>query len=136
MSTIIDWPALLEAAEQASQCAYAPYSKFRVGAALLGADGRIFVGCNVENASFGLTICAERTAVFSAVAAGVQRFVALALITSAQSPVAPCGACRQVLIEFQPSFPVQCYGRDGSIYSCTSESLLPHAFGNSDFRQA
>ena len=133
MTTNIDWPALHSAAERVSLHAYAPYSKFQVGAALLCEDGRVFTGCNVENASFGLSLCAERNAVFSAIAANARRFVALVLVTSSQLPVAPCGACRQVLVEFPPSFPVQCHGRDGSAYSCTSAELLPHAFGAADF---
>jgi cytidine deaminase len=134
-STAIDWLALHSAAERVSQHAYAPYSNFHVGAALLCEDGRVFTGCNVENASFGLSLCAERNAVFSAVAANARRFVALLLVTSSQAPVAPCGACRQVLVEFPPSFPVRCYGQDGSEYSCTSAELLPHAFGRNDFHR-
>jgi cytidine deaminase len=134
MSQEPDWEALRAAAEAVSQRAYAPYSKFHVGAALLAEDGRLFAGCNVENASFGLSICAERNAVFTAVANGAQCFVALALVSSAQSPVTPCGACRQVLCEFAPSFPIRCYGRDGSQFTTQSGALLPHAFVSSDFR--
>ena len=135
MSDPLDWRALRAAAEAVSQRAYAPYSKFQVGAALLSSDGRVFTGCNVENASFGLTICAERNAVFAAVAAGAQRFVALALVSSAQNPVTPCGACRQVLCEFAPSFALRCYGRDGSEFATTSAALLPDAFISSDFHK-
>jgi cytidine deaminase len=90
---------LFRLAAKAAEAAYAPYSKFRVGAALLGADGRIFTGCNVENRSFGLTICAERNAVFQGVAQGCRSFVALAIATP-DGPAGPCGACRQVLSEF------------------------------------
>ena len=136
MSANIDWLALRAAAEHVAQHAYAPYSKFQVGAALLSDDGRIFTGCNVENASFGLTICAERNAVFSAVAANARRFRALALVTSSPRPVAPCGACRQVLIEFPPNFALRCYGQDGSELDSTSGALLPHAFGSEDFKQS
>ena len=90
---------LLAAAQAARRHAYAPYSKFRVGAAVLAVDGKIFTGCNVENASYGLTICAERVAVTNAVSAGCRRFQAVAIVApSARST--PCGACRQVLAEF------------------------------------
>ncbi len=95
---------LVAQARQARTHAYAPYSRFAVGAAVLAADGRIFSGCNVENASFGLTICAERNAVAAAVCAG-QRPLAVAVVTE-KGGVAPCGACRQVLAEFSPDMPV------------------------------
>jgi cytidine deaminase len=129
----IDWPALRLAAEAARAHAHAPYSKFQVGAALWTADGRIFAGCNVENASFGLTICAERNAVFAAVAAGVRAFSALAIVSSGDKPVTPCGACRQVLTEFGVSFPVRCYGNDGSELEHTTSELLPFGFSSRDF---
>jgi cytidine deaminase len=93
--------ALFALARRAAEAAYAPYSKFRVGAALLGADGRIFTGCNVENRSFGLTICAERSAAVQGVSQGCRSFLALAIATpDSREPVGPCGACRQVLSEF------------------------------------
>jgi cytidine deaminase len=91
---------LLRAAARAAKNAHAPYSKFRVGAALLSADGEIVTGCNVENASYGLTICAERNAVFAAVACGQTRFKAVAVVASGDPMPYPCGACRQVLAEF------------------------------------
>lgn len=96
----MDWNDLVGAAWEARNSAYAPYSNFAVGAALLAADGRIFVGCNVENISYGLTNCAERVAIGAAVAAGVREFVAVAVVADTAVPISPCGACRQVLAEF------------------------------------
>jgi cytidine deaminase len=91
---------LLEVAAKAAKAAYAPYSEYRVGAALLCADGEVFTGCNVENASYGLTNCAERASVFSAIAAGRKDFVAMAVVAEGAGMPYPCGACRQVLSEF------------------------------------
>lgn len=126
----IDWDALHRAALVVRARAYAPYSKFSVGAALLGTDGRVFAGCNVENASYGLCICAERNAVFAAVANGTRSFRAIAIVSSAQVPVTPCGACRQVLAEFTPSFEVRCYGENGTEQHYTTAGLLPAAFSD------
>lgn len=91
---------LISAAWDAREKAYAPYSKFKVGAALLSADGQVFPGCNVENISYGLTNCAERVAIGAAVAGGVAKFDAVAVVADTGVPVSPCGACRQVLAEF------------------------------------
>ncbi len=96
----MDWDKLVEAAWHARVAAYAPYSNFAVGAALLAVDGRIFMGCNVENISYGLTNCAERVAIGAAVVAGVREFIAVAVVADTGVPISPCGACRQVLAEF------------------------------------
>jgi len=91
---------LLMAAWQVRESAHAPYSRFAVGAALMAADGRIFTGCNVENLSYGLTMCAERVAIGAAVAAGAREFLAMAVVADTAVPISPCGACRQVMVEF------------------------------------
>ena len=96
----MDWDELVKAAWQAREAAYAPYSNFAVGAALLAKDGRIFLGCNVENISYGLTNCADRVAIGAAVAAGVREFLGVAVVADTGVPISPCGACRQVLAEF------------------------------------
>lgn len=120
--------ALVQAALAVRERAYARYSQFRVGAALLGADGRIFTGCNVENASYGLTICAERAAVFCAVAAGQQDFWRLAIASAGGAT--PCGACRQVLFEFAPDLPILLIDAEnpGSVVEANLRDLLPRAF--------
>jgi cytidine deaminase len=119
---------LVTAARAAQARAYAPYSKFRVGAALESETGDIFVGCNVENASYGLTICAERAAVCAAVSAGALRFRRAVVVSDSDPPAAPCGACRQVLSEFGRDFRIDAIGPRAST-SWTMAELLPAAFG-------
>ena len=121
---------LAREARKAARLAYAPYSRFKVGAALLAEDGRVFTGCNVENASYGLTNCAERTAVFKAVSEGARRFTALAIAGGEGEAAMPCGACRQVLAEFcPPEMPVRCVTLDGkSVRDFTLGELLPGVF--------
>ena len=116
---------LLDAARLAREQAYAPYSRFAVGAALRTKSGRIFTGCNVENLPFGLTICAERSAVFSAVAAGERDFAALAVVADSRGPVTPWGACRQVLAEFAPALPVCSANLQGTVFESSIAELLP-----------
>ena len=124
------YPDLIAAAREAATRAYCPYSHFTVGAALLTDDDRIFAGSNVENASYGLTICAERAALFAAVNAGARRFHALAIVGGARTPATPCGACRQVLTEFcDDHLPILCATRTGAkVTQTTLGDLLPHAF--------
>jgi cytidine deaminase len=124
----IDWESLRKAAAEAQAQAHAPYSRFRVGAALLTHDGRMFTGCNVENASYGLCLCAERSAVAAAVTAGARHFAALAIVADGDTPATPCGMCRQTLAEFPPSFPVRSHAAGGQILERTVAELLPDPF--------
>jgi cytidine deaminase len=121
---------LMQLARAAQENAHAPYSHFRVGAAVLLENGEIFTGCNVENASYGLTNCAERTAIFTAVSmlgpANV-RIAAVAVVNDHGAPCSPCGACRQVIAEFGPNAIIWYQGRDG-IKESTLEALLPDSF--------
>lgn len=122
---------LIEAARAYRARAYVPYSRFAVGAAVLAADGRVFGGCNVENASYPLTVCAERTAIGRAVSEGVRAFSALAVIADTDAPCAPCGACRQVIAEFSIPRVIMANLR-GAVRSMTAEELLPFAFSARD----
>lgn len=115
-------------AMEARDFAHAPYSGFRVGACLEAEDGRSFAGCNVENASFPVTLCAERVALGAAVTAGVRTFSRLYLVTDSVEPVAPCGMCRQALAEFTPSLTVLSEGDSGSLRSWSLDELLPSRF--------
>lgn len=125
----IDRDALLAAATRARERAYAPYSGFAVGAALLGESGQIYSGCNVENASYGATLCAERTALGAAIVAGEKRFLAIAVIAEGSAPCAPCGICRQVLSEFGDDMEVIMANLAGAVEIRTVGQLLPSAFG-------
>lgn len=120
--------SLLKSASEARESAYAPYSNFAVGAALLADNGEIYKGCNVENVSFGLTVCAERVATFSAIAGGARKYLGIALIADSAKPPMPCGACLQVLYEFSPDMWVVSANINGDQQMNRLSELLPHAF--------
>jgi cytidine deaminase len=126
---------LRERAMAAMSRAYAPYSQFRVGAALLGTDGSITEGCNVENAAFPVGVCAERVALGAAVARGNRSFTMIAIATDAAEPTPPCGTCRQALFEFEPQLMVVSYTRDGREARWSLSQLLPYAFGPASMGQ-
>ena len=127
------WQRLIEAATDVSDNAHAPYSGFHVGAALLDRSGDVHLGCNIENATFGATVCAERHAIAHAVVKGVRDFDALCVITPADHPVAPCGICRQVLAEFCDDLDILMVTTDGKRLHVTLDELLPHRFTSDDF---
>ncbi len=116
---------LIRRAHAAKEGAYAPYSRFHVGAALLTDDGHIFTGCNVENSSYSLTICAERNAVFQAVHAGKLKFRSIAIASDNHGILTPCGACRQVLSEFAPGMEIILTGADGTVRTTSLDKLFP-----------
>jgi cytidine deaminase len=121
---------LIDSAFAAQEMAYVPYSQFRVGAAVLDEQGRIFSGCNIENASYGAANCAERTAIFGAVAAGARRIKMLAVITDDDDFARPCGICRQVMREFAaPDFVLLALKPDGSYIELSMDAILPFSFG-------
>ena len=124
----VERDALVAAATTVRERAVAPYSRFQVGAALLAADGRVFTGCNVESSSFGLTICAERTAVVKALSEGARAFRAIAVVTGAGEPTSPCGACRQVLWDQCRDIAVVMATTGGALEETTLATLLPRAF--------
>jgi cytidine deaminase len=123
----MDHSSLIRAALEARESAYAPYSKFPVGAALLCGDGTVFTGCNVENLSFGLTMCAERVAAGAAVTAGKRDFQCIAIAAESDEPLSPCGACRQVLAEFNAGLTVLSATRSGKVEQFSLEILLPRS---------
>ena len=119
---------LINLAEKAMENAYAPYSKFKVGAALLCSDGRVYTGCNIENASYGASNCAERTAVFKAISEGKREFIKIAIVSSGGDFTYPCGICRQVLSEFMPNGSIVLFSKEQGIKEFTLNELLPYAF--------
>ena len=127
-SAAMDWDQLYDIAREAQQRAYAPYSRFQVGAALLTGDGTIFAGCNVENRSFGLCLCAERLAVSSAVASGHKDLRAIAVVTSCSPPAMPCGMCLETLSEFSQDMPILVANPDGERREYTLREIHPQPF--------
>ena len=127
-----DEEKLIAAARQAREHAHAPFSDFRVGAAVRTKSGRTFGGCNVENASYGLTICAERVAIFKAISEGEREFDAIAVVTDADELTPPCGACRQIIWEFCGDVPVILANLKGKIERDRSSKLLPRPFDSSN----
>lgn len=119
---------LIEIAEKAMENAYAPYSNFKVGAALLCSDGTVFTGCNIENASYGAANCAERTAVFKAVSEGRREFSAIAIVSSSGEETFPCGICRQVLAEFSPDIRVILQNKENIPVSYKFQDIMPYIF--------
>lgn len=131
-----DYAALTAAAAAARSLAYAPYSRFLVGAAALTASGRIFPGGNIENAAYPMTVCAERVALFSAYAAGEREIVALAVVTDTDDVASPCGACRQVIFELAPRATLVLANLAGRQLLTTPQELLPHGFGPAQLDEA
>lgn len=125
---------LIALAKEAMQYAYTSYSHFQVGAALLAKDGRVFRGCNIENASYGATNCAERTAIFKAVSEGVREFEKIAIVASSGDYAAPCGICRQVLFEFMPDGKVILDSAEKGMLTFSVRELLPMGFGAADIK--
>lgn len=126
------WDTLAEHARDAAASAWAPYSRFHVGAALLCEDGRIYSGCNVENATYGATVCAERNAVGTAIRAGARRIVACVVYVDAPSSAMPCCICRQVLAEFADDLPIVALSAGGQRVETTLDALLPMRFSGRD----
>lgn len=129
MSVEIPVEKLIEMARSSRDGAYAPYSNFHVGAALLTAKGKVYCGCNIENASYGLTVCAERVAIFKAISEGERHFTAVAVISNDEDYCSPCGACRQVLAEFGGHIKVYLCNNKGEYRMHTVSELLPASFG-------
>lgn len=128
---------LMEFAKEGREKAYVPYSKFKVGAALLTADGKVYKGCNIENSGYSMTNCAERTAMFKAISEGERDFAAIAIVADTEGPCSPCGACRQVISEFcAPNMPVYLTNMKGDVQETTVNELLPGAFSPEDLMNA
>jgi cytidine deaminase len=122
---------LYEAAKKAQEKSFSPYSKFRVGAALLTSSGKVFTGCNIENSSFSLTVCAERTALFKAISEGEHTFIKMVIVSDAEDFIAPCGACRQVISDLAGNIDIVMTNAQGESKTVQLNDLLPYAFGKS-----
>lgn len=125
----MDHKSLARKAVESKKYSYSPYSKFRVGAALLAANGTIIQGCNIENSSFSLTICAERTAIFKAISDGLKKFSALAIASDSNDFITPCGACRQVIHDIMPGIDILLVNKKGKYTITKASKLLPRPFG-------
>jgi cytidine deaminase len=130
----MDYRLLVSRARAAKRFSHSPYSKFRVGAALLAKDGTIFTGCNIENSSYGLTVCAERTAIFKAVSEGTRHFTAIAIATDEDAFTPPCGACRQVMMDLAGDIDVILTRKNGRMKKLRLAELLPHPFGGKNLK--
>lgn len=130
----LEGSALIEAAKKARKFAHAPYSNYRVGAALEAEDGRIFTGCNVESSSYGLSICAERVALFKALSEGATGFKRLVVVTDSSPPASPCGACRQLLWDYARDIEIILIGKSGESVPTKIGDLLPRPFGRDDLQ--
>ncbi|MBN1396944.1 MAG: cytidine deaminase [Bacteroidetes bacterium] len=129
-----EYQELIKAANRAKLNAYAPYSKYYVGAAVLTDDGKIFSGCNIENSSYGLTICAERTAIFNAITQGMSKFKAIAIVSNNSEVITPCGACRQVLFELAGDIDIIMSGSSKKIKIVRLKKLLPLPFTGNNLK--
>jgi cytidine deaminase len=130
----MDYDELVKAALEARKNAFAPYSNYQVGAALLTIDGKVYTGCNVENATYGLTVCAERVALWKAISEGARKFRAIAVASAGPQPASPCGACRQLLWEFGGDIDVVLASTDGHRESYRLAELFPHPFDRRQLR--
>ena len=131
----MDYKKLLQNALQAKKRAYAPYSNFRVGSAVLTKTGKIFSGCNIETSSYSLTICAERTALFKAISEGEKSFQAIAIVSDEKGFTTPCGACRQVILDLAGDIDIILMSKTGKTKIYKSSAMLPHAFGPKNLKQ-
>jgi cytidine deaminase len=125
---------LVDLAREAREKAFAPYSNFRVGAVVLASDGQIFSGCNIESASFGLTVCAERVAIWKAVSEGVTEFASISVVVDTEELTPPCGVCRQIIWEFCGDIPITLANLRGGVETVTTREILPRAFDRRFFK--
>ena len=131
----MNYKTLIEKAIEAKQASVSPYSNFRVGAAIITADDKIYYGCNIENSTFGLTLCAERTTIFKAISEGERKFKAIAITSDSPDYVTPCGACRQIIHDHCGEIDIICTNSKGDYKIFKTSELLPHAFGDEDLKK-